>query len=49
MAQEIIEEILTNPKTACFVDARGRVNLQLPNGQGARWDSSGGFIGLIGP
>jgi hypothetical protein len=48
-AQEIIEEILTNPASQCFVDSKGRTNVRLPNGQGARWDSNGNFIGLIGP
>jgi RHS repeat-associated protein len=53
MAQELIEEILTNPGSQCTTGSTPRqgkyVQVQLPSGLGARWNPTGGFIGLVGP
>jgi hypothetical protein len=46
-AQEIIEEILTNPNSTCHV-SNNKVIIRLPNGQGATWYLNGIFRGLIG-
>jgi len=52
-AQEIVEDILTNPASNCRTGYSSRqgnyVEIQMPNGIGARWSLDGNWIGFIGP
>jgi hypothetical protein len=53
VAQNLVEEILTNPNSQCTTGRSAKqgdyVQIRLPNGMGARWTTKGLWIGFIGP